>query len=331
MKRLLSFFFFFLGIFAAFFALLAVLNFLVILAWFSPIEHTFSLIMQEARAVFLRCLLGAVLIAVTFLHIRGTRIFQTKAASIFIPFCFSLLVFVPLFFLFAGMYQRRRVELNAYSYFLPNRINQVDGDLLYIDEMQSNRFRNVIFIDIPQSSFPSLRGSGETPPPVLSYFSKGDADIGSSGLAVSLGGEEKVTLKGKSPQVHAGVFQAPATVQSLLSEIESLVVELEELFEVRKLSFLLAVVPIMFFFAAASVFLRLTRWPLCNILLFIFSGRSALFVLHFVHTRIVAELAKLMEVQNTVFFVLRLSPVMLVMGVGILLFFVDLLFVPDRR
>jgi hypothetical protein len=75
------------------------------------------------------------------------------------------------------------------------------------------------------------------------------------------------------------------------------------------------------------LFLRLSRWPLLNVVLALLAMRGLLFLIRFLREGVALELAQNMSNPQT----LQVLPELTLLLVGTLLLFLDLLFLPFRR
>jgi hypothetical protein len=110
----------------------------------------------------------------------------------------------------------------------------------------------------------------------------------------------------------------------LFREYRRLDAELSDLLETRFIEFLLLSVSIAFVLLASQLFMRISRWPLFNIVLVLFLVRGVLFLYSAMRKGYFGSLQDL--VPQGLFE--RILPSLVFLGLGILMFLADIIFIP---
>lgn len=146
-------------------------------------------------------------------------------------------------------------------------------------------------------------------------------------LRVKAGKADGVLAEGRVEGAADGIFRMDPVVEAFLSDLGSLKDDLHGLQSSSFREFLAAVFSLLFALTASFVFLRLTRWPLANLFLYVLASRGALLLFRLLRRGLGAGIAA----SFTSPLIVRLFPYGVFVAVGLLLLLVDLLFVPADR
>jgi len=263
----------------------------------------------------------SVLLALVLLLFRTTLRPGSRLLSFVVPLAVS---FVVLAFGYQGLdglqsrLESQRVEMAAagYSperYLAEQRFNEAGEQVLYVSELEEGALRGIVFYD------PKAR------PPKLRYFPRGVVEVMESGVRVGFGG---TTRELAVEAVYAPLFEHDPLVRPLLEDISFLNGELARLFRESRPAFFLISFALVFAFYAAGVFFRVSRWPLLNVAIAFLVLRGYLYLVRLVGGDMVEQLGKVFGNPTT----LSYLPALILLILGVLFMFVEMLFVPrDRR
>jgi hypothetical protein len=158
------------------------------------------------------------------------------------------------------------------------------------------------------------------------YYPKGLVQKQNDKLVLNLKTEDNrpqtLTLNATPP--HAALQQAHWSVELFIKDFVLVTDELNNFFMNYKNTFYFLCFALVFAIMSCQVFLRITRWPLFNLLLLIILSRGFLTFYNLMRFEIIIKLLKL----GSDSFFIRLLPSLCLVGLGILFFIIDILFIP---
>jgi len=161
----------------------------------------------------------------------------------------------------------------------------------------------------------------------LTVYPSGRVVVQDGRLTVTLVGQTSRRVSGTPAVARASVF-APDRVSALfLRDIATLTGDFQRLMKNSLPQFFAASFALVFLCAASLVLLRLTRWPLANVMILIVAVRGYFLLYHLLATRFASTVA------NTVTdpMLARLFPSASFVVLGVLLLLLDILFIPANR
>ena len=161
----------------------------------------------------------------------------------------------------------------------------------------------------------------------FSVFPAGRASTREGILTVTTGGRPQVTLSGKPDFSWTGVFAADRFTDLFLRDIHTLTADFQKLLDGSLGEFFAASLALVFLCAASLALLRLTRWPLANIMLLVIAVRGYFSLYHLLATTIAPQIATVITDR----FMVGLFPSAAFAALGILLVLVDIIFIPPDR
>ncbi len=160
----------------------------------------------------------------------------------------------------------------------------------------------------------------------LSVYPAGSASTRGGVLTVTTSGPQ-VTLSGSPAPSWTGVFAADRFTELFLRDIHTLSTDFEKLRDGSLGGFFAACMALLFLCAASLALLRLTRWPLANIMLLVIAVRGYFSLYHFLATTAAPQVAAAVADP----FFVRLFPSAALAALGVVLVLVDILFIPADR
>ena len=160
----------------------------------------------------------------------------------------------------------------------------------------------------------------------LSVYPAGIASTRGGVLTVTTSGPP-VTLSGSPAPSWTGVFAADGFTNLFLRDIHTLSADFEKLRDGALGEFFAACLALLFLCAASLALLRLTRWPLANIMLLVIAVRGYFSLYHLLATTAAPHVAAAVTDP----FLVRLFPSAALAALGVVLVLVDILFIPADR
>ena len=177
-----------------------------------------------------------------------------------------------------------------------------------------DRLARVLVID-PARKAPrfTLYGSG-------TVSTKGDV------ASLQLAGAKPLSLREEMKPAAASLFAADVLTDYFLRDFRTMTADFEKLLGASVARFLFACFALLFLVSASLVLLRITRWPLLNVLLLILAVRVYLLLYHWLAIDLAPTVARVVSDP----LLARLAPSAAFVVLGVLLLLVDILFVPPE-
>jgi hypothetical protein len=161
--------------------------------------------------------------------------------------------------------------------------------------------------------------------PRFAFYRSGTVSTRGDVVTVQPAGAEP--LRGATKPVSAPLFRADWFTQLFLRDFRVLTRDFAALLASSAARFFFACFALLFLVTASFVLLRLTRWPLANVLLFVLAVRVYLLLHHLLSVDLGPAVARI--VADPLLAALAPSAAFIVLGVVLLL--VDVLFIPADR
>ncbi len=170
-------------------------------------------------------------------------------------------------------------------------------------------------------------GNVSAPPDSLTVYPAGRATSRGGNLTVTLLGQAGREVSGSPLVARTSVF-APDVVSALfLRDVTTITKDFQRLLQSALPEFFAASFALVFLCAASLVLLRLTRWPLVNIMLLMAAVRGYFLLYH----SLAVSLAPAISAAVSDPVLVRLFPATSFIVLGIILLLVDVLFIPANR
>ena len=161
----------------------------------------------------------------------------------------------------------------------------------------------------------------------LSVYPSGRIVVDRGTLSITFPGNKARVLAQPADATSGTVFDPDRMTAFFLRDISVLTQDLETLLESSLGQFFVSCFSLLFLCAASMALLRLTRWPLVNVVFLIVAIRGYFSLYHFLAVTLRPEVTKAIADP----LVVRLFPSVGLAVLGILLLLVDVLFVPADR
>ncbi len=195
-------------------------------------------------------------------------------------------------------------------YLVPGKFNSVEDQIVYVGEIEGKNLRSILII------------GGSNPEMNFIYYPRGTAETGKEGLSIIIPERPRLVLNA-SP-VYSSIFSQDRFVTGILRDLLCMNRELNTLFMESKTGFYLCCFALIFSFLSASVFMRISKWPLLNVLLGLLVMRGFFSLFRFLREGVALEMEKIVTSNILIQFL----PSLILLGFGVLLFLIDILFVP---
>jgi hypothetical protein len=280
--------------------------------------------LRLAGARFLPALRDAlpvgVLVALVLLLFRITLKPGSRLVSFVIPLALGFVVLVFGYQVLGGLQSRLSPQgavagNQAYSprrYLVAERFNEAGGIVLYLSELDGGALGGIVLYD------------AEAPAPRLRYTPRGGVAVVENGLQVRFGG---ATQELPVEAVYAPLFSHDPLLQPLIDDVSVLNRELDRLYRESRPTFFLLGFAVVFAFYTAGLFFRISRWPLLNVAIALLVLRGYLYLIRLLSGDMIVELEKVFHNPTIV----GVLPALILIVLGVLFLFVDVLFVPRDR
>lgn len=198
------------------------------------------------------------------------------------------------------------------AYLVPGVFNSTAGKVIYLETLQGNSTSSMVLLE------------GGNPGRNLLYFPQGQVSVSEQNVVLRMAGH---ALEIDPEPVYSSLFRKDPVLQPLFSDLSFLGAELESMFQASSFSFYFTVLALVAAVYSCGIFLRLSRWPLLNAVLALLAMRGLLALLRLLREGVVFELGKALRNPQA----LQVLPELVLLILGVLFLFLDLLFVPFER
>jgi hypothetical protein len=201
------------------------------------------------------------------------------------------------------------------QYLQPSTFLRVGGSMLSVRSLGDGKLQGLLLFDMTRAENR------------FSVYAAGSASTRGGALTVSPIGRPQGALTGTPSLSGTGVFAADGFTALFLRDIHTLTADFERLLDGSLGEFFAASFALLFLCTASLALLRITRWPLANIMLLVIAMRGYFSLYHVLATAVAPQVATV--ITDT--FVVRMFPSAAFTVLGILLILVDILFIPADR
>jgi hypothetical protein len=146
-------------------------------------------------------------------------------------------------------------------------------------------------------------------------------------LRLTTPGPRPLTLTGEPDLSWTGVFTADRFTLLFLRDVRTMTLDFQRLLAASPAEFFASSFALVFLCTASLMLLRITRWPLVNIMLLGFAVRGYFSLYHLLAVSFAPQLARVV----TDSFVARMFPSAAFIGLAVIFLLVDILFIPGDR
>jgi hypothetical protein len=201
------------------------------------------------------------------------------------------------------------------QYLPPSTFVRVGDSTINVRSLTDTRARAVLVFD------PARAGARFTVSP------EGTAVITAGVLRLTTSGPRPLTITGTPDLSWTSVFAADRFTELFLRDVRTMTSDFQKLQQTSRAEFFAACFALLFLCTASLMLLRITRWPLLNVMLLGIAVRGWFSLYHLLAVTFAPQLAK--AVTDT--FVTRMFPSAVFVGLAVLFFLVDILFIPGDR
>ncbi len=146
-------------------------------------------------------------------------------------------------------------------------------------------------------------------------------------LTLTTSGPSPVSLSGSPALAWSSVFAPDRFTSLFLRDVRTLTVDFQKLMDTSMAEFFAACFSLVFLCAASLMLLRITRWPLVNVMLLVIAVRGYFSLYHLLAVSIAPQIAAVVTDRLAA----RLFPSAAMAALGVLLLLLDILFIPGDR
>ena len=163
--------------------------------------------------------------------------------------------------------------------------------------------------------------------PRFTLYRSGTVTATGGTVSLKLAGAKPLSLRESLRPAASPLFAANPFTELFLRDFRVMSADFEALLVSSFARFLFACFALLFLVSASLVLLRITRWPLCNVLLLVLAVRAYLLL----HHALAVELAPAIGRVVADPLLSRLAPSAVFVALGVLLLLVDILAIPAGR
>jgi hypothetical protein len=161
----------------------------------------------------------------------------------------------------------------------------------------------------------------------LTVIPRGSAVARGGTLILTANSRPPVTITGNPELSWSSVFAADRFTGFFLRDVGTLTSDFQRLLGTSLPEFFAACFALLFLCTASLVLLRLTRWPLANIMLLVIVFRGYFSLYHLMAVQLAPRVAAIVSDRLAA----RMFPVAAMAAIGVVLLLVDIIFIPSHR
>jgi hypothetical protein len=297
---------------------LTALNVLATWGLYDSPGRAFSLAYVLARAPrsMFETLIPAVVLSIVLFGLRMARRPFSRFLGLLIVLLVSYVVLVNGMILLRGVSAKSRATPEApRQYLQPATLVRVDSWILSANALSEDRLRGVLVFDTTRTV------------DRFSVFAAATATARAGALTVTTTGAAPLTISGSPALAGTGVFTPDRFTGLFLRDVTTLSGDFERLLSTSVGQFFGACFALLFLCTASLALLRLTRWPLANIMLLAIAMRGYFSLYHLLAATLAPRIAS--AISDPV--LVRLFPSAALAALAVILLLVDILFIPPDR
>lgn len=282
----------------------------------AALPFTFTYLLQRLPDEAFHVLIPSVVVSMVIVGFRMARRPFSRLAGFLIVAATGYIVLVNGMILLSTLAGKARPTMGqAANYLQPRTFLRLGGVVLAPTSVSGANLGGVLVYE------------ADLPAGKLSVAPGGTAFVQGDRLTVNLAGQRPEQISGTPMAARASVFAPDALTSLFLRDIATLTDDFRRLMTDNLGEFFAACFALVFLCAASLVLLRLTKWPLANIMLLLIVVRGYFVLYHLLATRYAPEVAG--AVTDPM--VARMFPVAAFIVLGVILLLVDILFIPADR
>jgi len=201
------------------------------------------------------------------------------------------------------------------QYIAASRFVSVGGRMVLVRSLSGSRARAVLLYD--PAGMPAR----------FSVATEASATVRGGQLTLTTVGPRPVTLRGSPDLTWTSVFAADRFTELLLRDVRTMTADFQGLLAASRAEFFASSFALVFLCTASLMLLRVTRWPLVNVMLLGIAVRGWFWLYHFLAVSAVPQLSRAV----TDSFVVRMAPSGAFLAIGVLFLLVDIIFLRGSR
>jgi hypothetical protein len=202
------------------------------------------------------------------------------------------------------------------QYLVPGTFTQVGSLLVAVNAVADPGVTGILRVD------PAGRAGTR-----LAVYGSGVAAARAGSLSITTAGRPAVTISGSAEPAWTSLFAPDRFSAAFLRDIGTVTGDYERLLSRSLPEFFAASFALVFLCSASLVLLRLTRWPLANVMLMVIAVRGWFSLYHLLAVNLAPRIGALI----TDALAARLAAPAAFMVIGVILLLIDVLFVPADR
>lgn len=208
-----------------------------------------------------------------------------------------------------------RVRVSPRQYFPPATFIRLGERMINVRSLSDTRARGILLFD-PAHSPGRFQVAGE-----------GTATLTGGSLTLTTSGPRPVTINGTPDLAWTSVFAADRFTAVFLRDIRTMTSDFQKLLETSRAEFFAASFALLFLCTASLMLLRVTRWPLVNVMLLGIAVRGWFSLYQLLAVSFAPQLGQAISDS----FLVRMFPSAAFAALAVIFLLVDILFVPGDR
>jgi hypothetical protein len=205
------------------------------------------------------------------------------------------------------------VERTSVASLTPGTFVRLGGQVVSVGSLSATKASNVLVFD-----------PGKTQNRFVLYAAAG-ASMSAKALTLTPGNAPSIS--GSPDLSWTGIFAPDRFTAAFLRDVATITTDFGALIARSLPEFFAACFSLVFLCATSLMLLRLTRWPLVNIMLLVISGRGFFWLYHALSADLAPQVARIV----TDSLVARLFPSVVLAVIGVIFLLIDILFIPADR
>jgi hypothetical protein len=289
-------------------------------AWglYESVNRGFSLaaFVQKLPRSVSEVLVPSVVLSIVLLGFRLVRRRISRFTALFIVLGVGYIVLVNGMLLIRPLASASPASsLSAAQYIPPSTFVRIGERMVNIRSLNGSRARAVLVFD------PARAGARFTVAPEATAVVTGGT------VRVTAQGPRPLSLAGDADLSWTGVFAADRFTSLFLRDVRTMTDDFRRLLAASRAEFFVSSFSLVFLCTASLVLLRITRWPLVNVMLLAFAVRGYFSLYHLLAVSFRPQLEQVV----TDSFVARMFPSAAFIGLGVIFLLIDILFIPGER
>jgi hypothetical protein len=201
------------------------------------------------------------------------------------------------------------------QYLVPSTFVRVGGRMINVLSVNDEGARGILVFDPARAR------------EKFAVAADGTATVRGGSLTLVTSGPHPLTITGAPDLSWTSVFAADRFTTIFLRDIRTMTADFQRLLETSHAEFFAATFALLFLCTASLMLLRITRWPLVNLMLLGIAVRGYFSLYHLLAVSFAPQLAR----AATDSFVARMFPSGVFIGLAVLFVLVDIIFIPGER